>query len=482
MIDQSLYANLADDISGAIIQGSLAAGSRLPSVRASSLQYGLSINTVTAAYRLLEDRGFIEARPQSGFYVRSALQTPHRLLRPTPVGLALTGRESFMAQVLRAQQRTDSVDLALACPRGEGFYPGERLARITGSLLRRHPEIVSNYALPPGSTLLQEQIARRAFSLGMTLAPNDILITHGALEGLHLALRAVTRPGDWVGIESPSYFNLYPLFSSLGLNIIEIPTHPQYGLVVDEVETLLESGKLTALVAMPTVHNPLGCTMPIEAKRRLAELVNQHRIPLIEDAVYAELQFNDPLQPMVKSFDKEGWIMLCGSFSKTLAPDYRIGWLEAGRFRDLVEQIKFSSSIGESALLCESIGLFLESGGYDHHLRTIRRRYAVQVTAVRGLIAKYFPVGTLATQPTGGFLIWIELPHTVDSLALFNRAIEHKIAIIPGLIYSDGASFRSCMRLSCCYDLDERHVAALRCLGELATELAAERINAPYYS
>jgi DNA-binding transcriptional MocR family regulator len=475
MTAATLYRALADELAAAIARGSLAAGARLPSVRSAARERGLALNTVTAAYRQLEDRGLIEARPQSGYYVKSTLPALREPLRAAPEGVDLASVEmrDLVSVVLRCQQREEYVDLALACPHGEVFYPGARLARLTASLLRRQPGIVSRYALPPGAARLRGQIARRAMALGMRLAPDDILITHGAMEALQLALRAVTRPGDTVGVESPTYFNLYPLLASLGLRALEIPTHPQHGLSLDALEMLLQEGRLAALVAMPTVHNPLGCTMPLAGKQRLAGLVARYRVPLIEDALYAELQFDAALSPAVKAFDREGWVMVCASYTKTLAPDYRIGWLEAGRFGDAVRQLKFGSSIAESALLTEAIGLLLENGGYDHHLRGLRRRYANQLDSVRGLIARRFPPGTRATQPVGGFLLWLELPEGIDTLQLFHAALAEGIVIMPGVLYSGGARFRHCLRISCCHELDERFMGALSRLGELACAQAA---------
>lgn len=471
----SRYRQLADELAGAIAHGSLPAGSRLPSVRICAAQHGISFNTVTAAYRLLEDRGLIEARPQSGYFVRSSLPAPQQSLRERPAVVSESAAmDDLMAVVLQCQQRADHVDLALACPQNAVFYPGAKLARITSDLLRRQRSLIERYALPPGSQRLREQIARRAQLLGMTLAAEDVLITHGAMEALHLALRAVTRAGDTVGIESPTYFNLYPLLGSLGLQVVEIPTHPQHGLALDALELLLQEKRLAALVAMPTVHNPLGCSMPVEAKQRLAQMMAQHRVPLIEDMLYAELQFTEPLQPTVKAFDRDGWVIACSSYTKTLAPDYRIGWLEAGRFRDAVRRLKFSSSVAESRLLAEAVGVLLETGGYDHHLRALRRRYAEQVDRVRGLVAQHFPPGTRATQPVGGFLMWLELPPSVDSLALFQAALAERILIIPGQLYSNGERFRHCLRLSCCHVLDERFLAALRRVGELGCGLAEQ--------
>ncbi|ANB18864.1 PLP-dependent aminotransferase family protein [Dokdonella koreensis] len=469
------YQSLADDLGHAIRSGRLPAGAALPSLRDCAAQRALSLNTVTAAYRLLEDRGLIVARPQSGFYVRSALPEPRQSLRSAPSQAIGSAQDDLLALVLEARRQPDCLELALACPRGRSFYPGERLARLTHTVLTRQAGVASGYALPPGSLRLREQIALRGQRLGMTLAADDIELTHGATEALQLALRAVARPGDGIGIEAPAYFNLYPLLASLGLKAIEIPTHPRHGLDLDAVERLLEQRQLAALVAMPTVHNPLGCTMPPAAKQRLADLVARHGVPLIEDLVYAELQFADPPEPAVKAFDRDGWVLACSGFSKTLAPDYRVGWLAAGRFAPAVRRLKFASSGAEPLLLGEAVGLYLESGGYAHHLKHLRRLCEAQVATVRGLVADHFPAGTCATQPTGGFLLWIELPAAVDSAALFQAALRERIVILPGRVYSKGTRYRHCIRLSCGQAIDTRFVAAMRTLGRIAHGLARRR-------
>jgi DNA-binding transcriptional MocR family regulator len=225
---------------------------------------------------------------------------------------------------------------------------------------------------------------------------------------------------------------------------------------------------------MPSVHNPLGFTMPVVEKQRLAALVNRHRIPLIEDAVYAELQFQEPLSPLLKSFDDDGWVMVVNSFSKTLAPDYRIGWLDAGRFAADIQLLKFQSTGAEPRLLGEAVGAFLEAGSYEQHLRRLRRLYSDQVRRVRSLIAQHFPAGTLATQPTGGFLLWVELPAGIDTGELFEQALARGVVFMPGQVYSRGARYRHCLRLSCCQELDERYVAAISTLGQLACGLRGE--------
>lgn len=463
-----LYRQLADEIAEAINEGRLPAGTCMPSLRDCASQNRLSMNTVVAAYRLLEDQGFIVSRPQSGFEVCKLLPELDDPLGSQINDVSADAEGDLMSQLLEAHQRSSCVDLAFASPRGKRFFPGEALARLTRGVLQNQRSLVASYVLPPGSQLLREEISRRSIRLGMSLDPQKICLTHGTTEALQLALRAVARPGDAVGIEAPSYFNLYPLLNSLGLRGIEIPTHPRTGLVMEDVEALLQDTSLAAIVCMPTVQNPLGYTMPLENKKRLAQLAAQHQVPVIEDCMYAELQFCEPLQPTVKSFDKEGWVLVCSGFSKTLAPDYRVGWLEGGRFTADVQRLKFFSSASESMLLCETIGLFLKSGGYERHLKSLRRLCQAQVNTVRGLVSRHFPSGTRATQPHGGFILWIELPQTVDSVQLAQAALANDIVIMPGQLYSKAERFRNCFRMTCCQEIDDRYIAALTKLGELA--------------
>ncbi|MEC5208373.1 MULTISPECIES: PLP-dependent aminotransferase family protein [Vogesella] len=475
MENATLYQQLADDLSSAINRGTLPPGSRLPSVRKTAHSRQLSLNTVVAAYRVLEDRGLVEARPQSGYYVKARLASPARgALREAGPAQGTDGAVlDLIGAALQAQQTPGYIDMALACPRGGDFYPAGKLARLMGQVLRKSPGLVSNYALPPGSERLRTQIARRGLELGMALQADNIILTHGAMEALQLALRAVCRHGDTVGIESPTYFNLLPLFASLGLKAVEIPTDPQHGLSLDALELLLSEKRVQAVVAMPNVHNPLGCSMSTDNKKRLAALVNRYQVPLIEDALYAELQFGDALQPAVKAYDQDGWVIVCASYTKTLAPDFRVGWLEGGRFGADIKKLKFASSIAEPLVLCETLGAFLESGGYDHHLRSLKRRYTLHIDKVRALIAAHFPPGTRATHPSGGFLVWVELPDGYDTVKLFDLAIHERISISPGPLYSPSGRYRNALRLSCCQPLDERFINALRTVGELAARCRA---------
>ena len=467
----ALYQSLADELAAAIGDGRLAAGARLPSVRESARSRALSINTVLAAYRQLEARGQVEARPQSGYFVRSRLPSPPPPLlarRPAKARSAAAAVLDRISAVVAAQANPQTIDLSLACPKSSDFYPGKALSRLVAERARRRPELLTDYSLPPGPLLLRREICRHAQDLGMTLAADDIILTNGCMEALQLALRGVTAPGDTIAIESPTYFNLISLAEHLGLRTIEVPTHPEQGMSLDALELLLTENRVQAIVTMPSVHNPLGTSAPVAAKKRLAALAQTYRVPVIEDALYAELQYATPLQPAVKAFDGDGWVIVCTSYTKTLAPGFRVGWMEAGRFARRIAALKFSASLSQSAFLGEVLGAYLETGGYVQHLRRLRRVYAAQVDRLRGLIAGAFPRGTRATEPSGGFLLWVELPERCDANALCDDALARGITITPGSLFSPSGRHRRHLRLSACHDFSDRHVHALLTLGELA--------------
>ena len=466
------YQQLADEFAALIHQGKIKAGQRLPAIRRVADTHQVSINTVLSAWQRLENRGLIEARPQSGYYVRSVLAevaaSAPKQLRPRQLGRE---KMALIEAVFAAQRNPAYTNISLACPQHDDFLPTTKLAKISASLLRKHPEIIAKYALPNNGERLREQIAKRALYSGLSLAADEIIITHGCSEAIQLALRVITSPGDCVGIESPTYFFLFPLLAELGLKAVEIPTDPRSGIKVDVLELMLKEQRISVLITIPTVHNPLGFTTSVANKKRLAELAQHYRLPIIEDGIYSELQFQAPASPAIKSFDKEGWVIYCTSFTKTLAPDFRIGWMTAGRFHEAVARFKSLSTLGESALLTGTLAEFLANGGYDHHMRSLRRRYASNMDKVRDMISRYFPEGTQATRPTGGFLFWAELPGKINTVDLFEQLLNERICVTPGSLYSLSDHYHHALRLSCCYPFDERYQYALRRIGELACEM-----------
>jgi DNA-binding transcriptional MocR family regulator len=471
MHSNTLYEQVAGRVTGLIDQGTFETGGRIPSVRKLSGQLGVSISTVMEAYRLLEDRGVIEARPQSGYYVRArfpALSEPgmsRPKCEPTPVTCA----EATM-RILRDTANPSLIQWGVALPNPE-LLPIDKLGRILAAVARGAGLEASRYDPVPGHEPLRVQIARRALRAGCVLSPGEIVTTVGSQEAINLCLRAVCRPGDTVAIESPIYYGILQAIESQGLRALEIPTHARDGLCLDALAEALDRNEVKACIVVSNFSNPLGSSIPDEKKKVLVEMLAAREIPLIEDDVYGELFFGHERPKVAKAFDTTGNVLLCSSFSKTLAPGYRVGWVAPGRFQSKIEYWKFVTNLATPTPPQMAIAAFLAGGGYDHHLRRVRRAYALQTASMAQAIGRCFPENTKVTRPSGGFVLWVELPEGVDSLELSGRALCSGITIAPGPIFSAQQKYRNFIRLNAAF-WSERHEGALETLGRLAAELA----------
>jgi DNA-binding transcriptional MocR family regulator len=468
-----LYDQVAGQIVKLIERGTLPPGERIPSVRTLSRQQGVSVSTVLQAYRLLEDRGLIEARPQSGYFVRPKRWTPPEepaISRPAKGATQVNVGELIM-RVMQASQNPSLVRLGAALPSPE-LLPAAQLNRCLAAVGRRSGLAGSDYSVPPGNLALRRQIARRALEAGCVLSPDEIVITCGAMEALNLCLRVVAKPGDPIAIESPTYFGVLQCIESLGLKAVEIPTHPRDGVSLDALSYALETHPIKACLFALNFNNPLGCCMPDANKARLVQMLSDRGIPLIDDDIYGDLAFSGTRPRSSKSFDRKGNVLLCDSFSKTLAPGYRVGWCAPGRWLREVEHLKFVTNVATATLPQMAIADFLANGGYNHHLRRIRRLYAEKVHQMSQTVSEWFPDGTRITRPAGGHVLWVEMPTSVNSLELFDRALATGISIVPGPVFSAKGKFRNFIRLNCGNPWSKAIERAVAQLGKIAREMA----------
>jgi len=466
-----LYAELASSLLRLIEQDTLRPGHRVPSVRRMSLQRGVSISTVLQAYTVLENRGYLEARPQSGFYVRPRplLSAPEpRMARPMARPAYVTLSE-VTAQMRALALDASYVPFATACPH-HSLFPTKKLARLLGSVSRNDPTLVGRYAMNWAYEPLAREIARRSLLAGAPLDHHELVITVGCTEAINLCLRAVTRPGDIVALETPAYFGFLDIIQSLNLKALEIPTDPREGICVDALRTALEQNDIKAVLVMPSFQNPLGSCMPDGKKERLCRLLAEYGVPAIEDDIYGDLQFFERRPKPLKAWDTEGMVMLCSSFGKTLAPGFRIGWTAPGRQFDQVRHLKFTNTIGTPVLLQKVLADFLRDGGYDHHLRSIRRSYQNLMHLFSQAIVRHFPEGTRFSRPQGSMLLWLELPPGIDTLKLHADALRHRINTAPGPLFSVKDRYRNCLRMNCAMPWSAEIDAALGTLGDLAKE------------
>ncbi|RZO09406.1 PLP-dependent aminotransferase family protein [Pseudomonas moorei] len=463
----ALYVRLADELKTQILQGTFKAGQKLPSFRALASAKNVSINTVQEAYRFLEDNNWIVVRSQSGAYVEKKLpevkysdELSNSVVRRN---ISSTGQASILTY------REDLIPLGAAIP-DESFFPCQKLAHGMANLLRKKPKLIGNYNFAPGSLELRQQIARRVIAWGATVDPRRVTITNGAVEGLLLCLRVVTKPGDLVAIESPGFYGFFQLIESLGLRALHIENDPGKGFNVESFERHAAEKKIAAVMLSTTVSNPTGSTMSLERKRELVKVATRYQIPVIEDATFADLNFKGDRQA-AQGFDTHGLVMLCASLTKTAAPGVRIGWVDGGRFSEQICFLKRVSSIGQSELMELALAEYLSNGGMDSHLRRIRKAMQGRVYSVAETVGKTFPPGTRFSLPSGGFLLWVELPEGIDGIELQEKAATLGIGVAPGALFSLDGRYRNYIRLNCAIANQSRATEGLLRLSALINSM-----------
>ncbi|MET1079813.1 MAG: GntR family transcriptional regulator MpaR [Pseudomonas sp.] len=462
------YEKFAEEIAELIRSGVLAPDARLPSVRYASQTQGVSPSTVFQAYYLLERRGLIHARPRSGYFVsrHASRSLAEPLISKGPRQSTEVDVSELVFSVLASIKDPAILPFGSAFP-SPLLFPLPRLARSLARSAREMDPRLLVADLSPGNPALRRQIVLRYMVGGVMLPLEELLITNGALEALNLCLQAVTQPGDTVAIEAPAFYASLQVLERLKLKAVEIPVHPREGVDLAALAEALALHPIKACWFMTSFQNPLGATLPDTKKQALVELLAGHQVPLIEDDVYAELYFGTQPPKPAKAFDRSGLVMHCGSFSKSLAPGYRVGWVAAGRFAQMVERLKLMTTLSASLPAQAAIADYLQHGDYDRHLRRLRYALQEQQAALLGAVARHLPAETRVTQPAGGYFLWLELPERVDSLALFQLALAQGISLAPGPIFSPTRRFRNCVRLNYGHPWDARCEQGLATLGRI---------------
>lgn len=468
-----LYEQLANSIALSIQEGVLCKGDKLPSVRQASASRNVSPATVFQAYYLLEAKGVISARERSGYFVTGGPIGIPPAPEPTAANhetLTDVDVSELVFDVLESTRLKQVVPLGSAFP-SPLLFPLNNLARTMASSVQAMDPWSSVENLSPGDANLRRQIALRYMIDGLHVSADEIVITNGALEALNLCLMAVTRPGDTVLIESPTFYAALQSIERIGLKAVEIPSHPRDGIDLAAMELALKRHQPKVCWLMTNFQNPLGSLLSDEKKKNLVALLTQYQVPLIEDDVYGELYFGDKRPTPAKAFDTDGLVMHCASFSKCLAPGYRIGWVAPGRFSKAIERLKLTTTLSASVPAQITIGKYLQKGGYDKHLRQLRHTLLVNQIKFIDAIERYFPQGTRLTKPQGGYFVWVKLPDGVNALELHSIALKHGISIAPGPIFSAQRGFTDYIRLNYGHIWDSTVENALAAIGKLVSDL-----------
>ena len=473
--DSYLYEQVESMVRGMIDDGVLKVGERVPSIRAMSRKVQVSMATVMQAYLALENKGYVESRPKSGFYVRPRRGPEASVPRKSNPRMLprRVERQDLIDSILAVSHESSVVSLGIANPSSE-LLPVKGLTRALKQVAARYPLEAMQYCFERGGDgELRKQIALRGADLGCTISPGEVLTTVGTTEALAVALSTVARPGDVVAVESPTYFHILQLIERLGMLALEVRTDPDTGMDLAALRQALDNVPVKAVMSVANFSNPLGSLMPDDAKREMVALLSERTIPLIEDDIYGDLYFGEKRPRIAKCFDREGLVLTCSSFSKTIAPGYRVGWLLPGKFADAASKWKLSMSGVSAALPQLAIAEFLRTGNYDRHLRRLRKAYRDQVEQMRYTIAREFPDGTRITRPTGGFVLWVQLPKPVDGTVLFEKSLAEGVSVTPGVLFSSTDKFKNCIRVSCGMPWNDRIEAAVKTVGRIARNLAA---------
>ena len=470
--DDHLYVQVAVGIEKMIADDVLKIGDKLPSVRMLSEEYGISMGTAFQAYYHLEGKGLIESRPKSGYYVRfNHRRFPEmpKQIRPEPISHDVSVKE-MISSIYMDIASSDVINFALAVP-DISLLPAAKLNKSVVHALRNTKDHGINYEHTQGNLELRKQIARLAFNWGGKVQPEEVIVTTGCLEAITICLRAVTKPGDTVAVECPTYFGIYQAAESLGLKVVEITSCSINGIELDCLEKAIENYSIKACIAVPNFNNPLGSCMPDENKKKLVDIITKHSIPLIEDDIYGEMYFGKSRPKTCKYFDKKGLVMHCSSLSKSLAPGYRIGWTIPGKFFEEVRQMKRGLNISSPSLTQAAVAHFLKIGRYEYHLKNLRKALHTQCLRYMQAIIEYFPPDTKISRPHGGFVLWLQLNKKINSFKLRTEAMRHKISIVPGRIFSANCNYTHFIRISFGKPWSEDVDYGLMVLGKLIKKM-----------
>ncbi len=464
------YQQVARQLGDKLRLGLLSEGDKLPSVRTLSQELGVSINTVQQAYYCLEAEGLVEARPQSGYYARTQGQRQQRVPRrsepqATAQQVSPDDMETVLLRVMQHQRQAGWLPFSLSVP-APSLLPVAKLTKAFQQAQREMPHAGIEYELMAGNAALRRQIARYALFWGGQFTDEEIITTEGCTGAITLCLKTVTRPGDTIAVESPVYFGILQSIRSLGLNVLELPTDPLTGVDLDVLEGYVRAGQVQACLLIPNFSNPLGSCMPEAHKKRLVRLLETYQLPLIEDDLYGDLHFS-PYRPQpCKAFDTQGWVLWCGSFSKTLAPGYRVGWVVPGRYFDTLLQIKRYQAGFSPGITQQSVATFLANDRYELHLRRLRQTLKSNCQRYQQTIRTHFPEGTRISEPQGGFTLWVEVDPAIDTIALADKLAPDQISIMPGRLFSLQPQYTNCMRLSYGLPFDQRVGWGLQQIGK----------------
>ncbi len=445
-----LKDELADQIKKDLETGAIRYGEKMPSVRKLSHQFNVSISTVLEAYKYLEDIGYVLSRERSGYFANHSLTEEsvyETKLKNSVVSHVKTA--DLILDIIQSQQVKGIRSFALGTPFPH-IMPFKKVNKEIKQYLKLHPDLSAYYVYSPGDIKARTTLSKWLRPILGNTNPNHILMTSGCLEAVHISLSALTKPGDQIAVESPTYFGILQAINNLGLKAVEVPTCSQDGIEPQDLEKVLKNHSIKVLVISCHAQNPFGHLMTDENKRKILDLCEKHNVQIIEDDIYGDLTFTENRPTPLKAFDKKGIVTYCSSLSKSISPGLRIGWcVPQGKNFDDFLKVKIAMNWS-----CNSIGQailphLLDKTNFPTWIHNQKEYYKKQVGVYSFFLKSQLGDRIKINRPSGSYFLWCELSTKINTVELYQEALKSKITFSPGPMFSASGAFKHCFRLNC---------------------------------
>lgn len=461
------YQLLAQQLAQKIERGEMQSGQRLNSLRQFAAQQQISLNTAKSCYELLEAQGFIYAIDKSGYFVA-------QVFRQSPLGLPQhpdfqpdVQEVSHLALQIAIQEESMNCQFIQlgAIQLSPDFLPLDALRRSMQRALKHSQPEDFLYSDKQGHQHLREALSTHWAEDGFYIDSELIYISNGCMPALSLLIQNLTAEGDSIIVPTPNYNGQLQLLATLKRKIVEIPADSS-GIDLQRLEQAMQSSGAKACLMTANFQNPLGFCVSNADKEKIAQLAAKYECPIIEDDIFAECGYTQHRPLPIKHWDKHGYVIYCGSVSKSLSPSYRIGWFcLPQRLKALHAQL-LMQHVAVNTPLQLALADLIYSRAYRQHLSVLKPQLMAQMHKYQEYIAQIFEgIEVRVNQPQGSFVLWLQFSEQISSWEMYCFARQQGITIVPGLVFGRENRYNNCIRLNAGYALSKDIQDALQILA-----------------
>ena len=467
---------LAKSLTHLIESGVWQTHDRLPSLRQQAKTSGFSLMTVLHAYQLLESQGLIYSQEKLGYFVAEQKRNnvADKSVHPLKQKVEINSR---VFHFLKSLQHDQIIPLGSAFPDSQQLYC-EKLMQILSKQAKSKSSYEQMPSLPPGNLELRKLIAQRYAMQGIPTDPSDIVITSGGLDALNLSLQAMTQAGDCIVLQETSFYGAWQAAERLRLKVITIPEHPTEGLDLDALEHVLQNYPIKVCLFMLNSQNPIGYTVSDEIKAKLAKLLETYQVYLIEDDVYEELYYGNKKPLSMKYFDQHHHILHCSSFSKTLGAGFRLGWVHAGKFSEVIQHTQLMSTLSVNSFIQNALVDYLSHRHYDRHLKALRQQLEYLKTSYYQYLEQRLSSEFRLHYYPSGYFLWMTLPSQLCGDIIYQRLRQDGIIIASGSLFYLKEGPQHHLRINCSFEFNANIQRALDQLIEVLLD-EYQKLEAP---